>query len=67
MSLATKNRFTSKLGNVIEVERGLWRIFTYGGRGNVDVRGNRSEVYRVVDELLEGIEREIAEEEESTL
>lgn len=67
MSLATKNRFTSKLGNVIEVERGLWTIFTYGGRPNIHVRGNLREVYRVIDELLEGIEREIAEEEESKL
>lgn len=67
MSLATKNRFTSKVGNVIEVERGLWRIFTYGGRGNVDVRGNRAEVRHVIGELVEKIEREIAEEEESKL
>ena len=67
MSLATKNRLTSKLGKVMELERGLWRIFTYGGRPNVDVRGNLAEVRHVICELVEKIEREIVGEEESKL
>ena len=67
MSLATKNRFTSHVGNVIEIEKGLWRIFTYGNRPNVDVRGTRRDARGAAKNLLEQIKQEIAEEEESEL
>ena len=65
MSLATKNRFTSKLGNAIEVKRGVWTIFTYGSRPNIQVRGSCSDVYRVVNELVAEIERDLEEGEEA--
>lgn len=58
MSLATRNRFFHPVGNVIEVESGLWRIFTYGNRPNVDVRGTRNTAKDAADELLEKIEEE---------
>jgi len=56
MSLATKNRFSFRGGDVIEVERGRWVILVGGRR--VVVLGHRNDAKRAAKELWERIKHE---------